>query len=472
MIVGLDVGFRAEGRLAPRAAAAQRQGIDTARHRVLERLKGTRHRVARNFETVPSVVLELSPTAVERLRGAPEVTSIVEDELAAPTLADSVPLVEAPQAWDAGVDGTGQVVAVLDTGVDRSHPFLAGKVIAEACYSANGNCPNGLTTQTGPGAGVPCTYVSGCNHGTHVAGIAAGTNASFSGVGRGAPLMAVQVFSRFDTEDICGTGVTICSLSYASDQIAGLERVYLLRDTYSFASVNMSLGGERFFSHCDTAPQKRAIDNLRSVGIATVIASGNQGYTDSISSPACISTAVSVGSTTKADTVSSFSNSASFLSLLAPGASISSSVPGGGFATFSGTSMATPHVAGAWAVLKQYRPTASVDAILAALQSSGLPVTDSRNGIVKPRLRLHPALLALDARVDIHLLKADSVVATIAEDVPAAAGSFEWVVPFDLAPGVDYRVQVTDAADPRVTDASDASFTIFSDLSLGPDTTR
>lgn len=71
-------------------------------------------------------------------------------------------------------------------------------------------------------------------------------------------------------------------------------------------------------------------------------------------------------------------HSASFLSLLAPGESINSSVPGGGFAFFNGTSMAAPHVAGAWALLKQQTPSASVNTLLSNLQSTGLGVTDTR----------------------------------------------------------------------------------------------
>ena len=95
-----------------------------------------------------------------------------------------------------------------------------------------------------------------------------------------------------------------------------------------------------------------------------------------------------MGSTNKQNAISSFSNSASFLSLLAPGSSITSSLPVGGFGIASGTSMATPHVAGAWAVLKSAKPTATVTEVLSALQKGGLPITDSRNGIVKSLIQI------------------------------------------------------------------------------------
>jgi len=156
----------------------------------------------------------------------------------------------------------------------------------------------------------------------------------------------------------------------------------------------MSLGGGRFTGNCDNHPLKGIIDQLRSVGIATVIASGNEGYTDAIGSPACISSAISVGATgdgtrIEGNTVAPYSNSSSFLSLLAPGDAIFSSIPGGGFATFFGTSMATPHVAGAWAILKQQYPTASVSDILNELRATGVKITDQRNGIEIPRISLN-----------------------------------------------------------------------------------
>ena len=395
VIVALRSEFVPEGRLDRAAVRSQRAAIDRAQVRLRDDLSGTGYRVLREFESVPAMALALSPRALVAARRSRQVESLTLDRPLEPTLGESVPIVEGTTMWNEGLTGSGKVVAVLDTGVDKTHTFLTGKVVAEACYSTGSNCPNGGTSQTGSGAGVPCTYAaSGCRHGTHVAGIAAGRGASFSGVARDAGIMAVQVFSRF-TGSICGGGEDPCALSYTSDQMAGLERVYALRATHDFASVNMSLGGDQFFSNCDSVSgaYKALIDNLRTAGIATVIASGNNGFTDSMSFPACISSSVSVGSTTKNDDISSFSNSASFLSLLAPGSSINSSVPGGAFASFNGTSMATPHVAGAWALMEQANPTASVTSILTALKNTGVPVTDTRTGgtVTTPRICLAAA---------------------------------------------------------------------------------
>jgi subtilisin len=413
VIVRLRTDFVPEGRLDRTEVADQRDEIESAQARLQENLQGTGYQTLREYETIPYIALNVSPRALQAIQRSSLATDMVEDrldeaydldkssskDLDSTNLAQSTPLVQAPTMWANGFTGSGQVVAVLDTGVDSAHPFLAGKVVEEACFTSNrvagsGNCPNGTSTQTGTGSGVPCTYAaSGCRHGTHVAGIAAGQGSTFSGVAKGANIMSVQVFSRFTGSNCSGAGEDPCALSWTSDQIAGLERVFLLRTTRTFSSVNMSLGGSRFFGNCDADARKPIIDNLRSAGIATVISSGNNGFTDSMGAPACISSAVSVGSTTKSDTLSSFSNSASFLSLLAPGESINSSVPGGGFAFFNGTSMAAPHVAGAWALLKQHTPSASVTTLLSNLQSTGLPVTDTRvsGGVTRPRIRIADA---------------------------------------------------------------------------------
>ena len=411
VIVGLQMPaapFAAEGRHPSRASVlAQRGDIASVQSLVLSKLAWTTARLVHKYETVPFLALEVDAAALAELEASAfHVARVVEDEHVPPTLAQSVPLVGADQAWAQGFDGSGRVIAILDTGVNATHPFLAGKVVEEACYSSNYPaasattvCPNGGTEQTGAGAGVNCPAgITGCDHGTHVAGIAAGNGASagqsFSGVARGASVMAVQVFSRFGSSAQCGSLPVPCALTFSSDQIKGLERVYALRSTHQFASVNMSLGGGLNSTYCDDDPLKPTIDNLRSVGIATVIASGNNGSVSQIGKPSCISSAVSVGSTTDSDQVSSFSNVAPILSLFAPGSSINSSVPGGGYSNFNGTSMATPHVAGAFAILKQAAPTASVTALLTALQQTGQPITDTRSGgsVTKPRIRIAAAL--------------------------------------------------------------------------------
>src|SRR5262249_32021065 len=201
---------------------------------------------------------------------------------------------------------------------------------------------------------------------------------AFSGVAKGAQLMSVLVFSQIIDSSSCPNGVTPCAGAFVSDIIAAMEYVYTAAPSYNIASVNMSLGGGSFTAPCDNQPYKPAIDNLRSIGIATVVAAGNDAAPNALAAPSCVSSAVSGGSTNKSGQVSWFSDIAPFLSLLAPGESITSSIPGGGFEAFDGTSMAAPHVAGAWGVLKQAAPASSVDQIISALQHTGLPITDTR----------------------------------------------------------------------------------------------
>jgi len=388
VIVQLNVPFIPEGHLKTAAdALLQRQQIKQAQLQLPSQLGASNAQAHRTFRTLPLAVLTVDFEGLQALSRSELVLRVQEDVLSPPTLAESVPLIGADDAWVAGYSGSGQVVAILDTGVDSAHEFLSGKVAAEACFSTNNVpsgsttlCPNGLETQIGTGAGAYCSLaISGCDHGTHVSGIAAGKGVSFSGVARDANLIAVQVFSRIDDVGFCGAS-NPCAGSWTSDQIAALEWVYDQSSSYTIASVNMSLGGGQYFSNCDGDSRKLAIDNLVSVNIATVISSGNSGYTIAMGAPACISTAISVGSTTNSDVVSSFSNIASFISLVAPGSSVNSSVPGDLYSSWNGTSMAAPHVSGAWAVLKSKDPDATVDELLAALASTGISINDTRTG--------------------------------------------------------------------------------------------
>jgi len=404
VIVQLRVVFRPEGDLLSASSVqAQRAVIGQTQDSLIKELTGYDPASLKRFEHVPYLAVKVNAAGLESLRRSSNILDIHEDALLAPSLAESVPLIGAPIMWANGYTGNGKTVAILDTGVDKTHPFLSGKVVSEACYSTNNTtdhasslCPGGVSESTAVDSGRNCSGVNGCEHGTHVAGIAAGKGDSFSGVAKDANLISIQVFSKIDDSSECG-GSTPCVRSLTSDLMKALERVYALRDTHSIASVNLSLGSGRFTSNCDTHPLKSVIDQLRSAGIATVISSGNDSYTDAVSEPACISSAISVGATGDGtafggNQVAPYSNIAPFLTMLAPGDLITSSVPGGGFDTFSGTSMAAPHVAGAWAILKQRTPTASVTELSNYLTSRGVPVTDTRpgGGATLPRLNLGP----------------------------------------------------------------------------------
>ena len=207
-------------------------------------------------------------------------------------------------------------------------------------------------------------------------------------------LISIQVFSRFGGADCREYDLpSPCALTFDSDQLRALERVLELSRSLEIAAVNMSFGGGAFRAPCDDDLLKLAIDELRAAEIAAVVASGNESYDGIVSAPACISSAVAAGSTTKADRISRFSNHAGTVDLLAPGSAIRSSVPGGGFAVFDGTSMAAPHVAGAFALLRDAAPAASIDAIEMALKTTGKRLT--RRRISQPRIRVDAALAAL-----------------------------------------------------------------------------
>ncbi len=414
LIVNLDQPFIPMGHMKESEAALQHSAIAGGQSYLLNSLSGFNIENVHNFRHTPQMALTADRTALDALIMNPSVLSVVEDVPVPYTLDPSwnVLRIGTPTVWNDGYTGAGVNVAILDTGVEKTHPFLVGAVISEACYSSNNDfgtwtttsvCPGAVTESTDEGSAQPyagACAIGDCDHGTHVTGIVAGRyNGSFSGVAKGAGIIAIQVFSRFDGYSSCGGPGSHCAMSFQSDQIKGLERVYDLRNTYNISSVNMSLGGGKSTGYCDSDSTKPSIDNLKSAGIATVIASGNSGYTDGISAPGCISSAVSVGATTDSDTVASYSNSASILSLLAPGSNINSSIPGacsgGCYASWSGTSMATPHVAGAWALLMQANPSATVNQVLSALQSTGYAILDSRNNLTKPRIQVDQAFLAL-----------------------------------------------------------------------------
>lgn len=406
VIVGFAVdNYRPDPELDGLAQSRQRSAIRQRQQAILGDLAGFSVVNVKQFEFIPFIAMELSAAGLTELRRSADVISIQEDTEQQASLLQSAPLIGAPTAWNAGFTGQGRTVAVLDTGVDKNHPFFNGRVVSEACYSTTSAtttsyCPGGVAESTVVNSGLNCNVndVENCFHGTHVAGIAAGGHPQINGAGiaKNANIIAIQVFSRSTS---CGSGTSPCTTSFSSDTIKGLERVYALRTTFNIDSVNLSLGGGRYFNQCDTeqSAYKTIFDTLRAANIASIVATGNDSYTDSVASPSCVSSAFAVGSTHDGDVlpvnwVSDFSNSAYFMHLLAPGELITSAYPGGFYYDTQGTSMATPMVAGAWAVMKHKFPTDTVTQTYTRLRYGGLPVLDNRNGLTKPRIRLDVSL--------------------------------------------------------------------------------
>ena len=411
-----ETGLSRTAALAADAALAQtlRRGANA----VLADLPTRAYTVHRTYSALPYAALSVTPEGLAALRDNPKVTSIEVDEPeplplpvadasakngeAAGRAVDSPsanlnwgpPKIGADTAWSRGYTGQGWYVAILDTGIRRTHEFFAGKTIVEACYSALANCPGGTTTAYGTGSAAhSSSSLAAYDHGTHCAGIAAGKKAdgSVAGVAKDANLIAVQVFSIIDPTTSPWVG------SYPSDQLDALNYVYSLRNTYSIAAASMSLGGGSYSSACDTGEsRKTAIDQLRAVNIATTIATGNDYYCSSIGAPACISSAIAVGASTSADARSAFSNwHPTLQTIFAPGSSIYSSTGDSdtSYESWNGTSMATPHVAGAWALLRQNRPNDSVSTILTRLLAGSPSIASPcPSGGSRPRIFIPAAL--------------------------------------------------------------------------------
>ncbi len=247
-------------------------------------------------------------------------------------------------------NGAGVTVYIIDTGIRFTHTDFGGRAIFG--YDSVGDRRNGVD----------------CNgHGTHVSGTVGGTK---YGVAKGVTLVAVRVLN-------CrGSGTT-------AGVIAGVD--WVTSHAVFPAVANMSLGGGAS-SSLDTA-----VKNSISAGITYAIAAGNSAANACNYSPARVSTAITVGATTNTDSRASYSNYGTCLDLFAPGTNITSDWNKNDNATktISGTSMASPHVAGAAALYLQLHPSASPATVTSALTSSATPGVVISPGTGSPNLLLY-----------------------------------------------------------------------------------
>lgn len=337
------------------------------------------------------------PVTIER-KAKLETSSAVEG----PSLASSVPSMDVEAAWARGYEGEGLAVAVIDGGIAVNHAMLSGKAVGAACFSATfggdtfTQCPSGITPEIGFGAASNCPFGSDrCDHGTHVASTAVGNDGANFGVARAAQLMPIDVFSEVTSESVCDPDPSPCELTDSLAVLDALNYVNENVDAYNIVAVNLSIGGGSNTGPCDSDPRKVVIDMLREKGVATTAAAGNQESNNSINAPACISSAVGVGATNDGTGVAPFSNFTPFMDVMAPGVNIRGADPDGGLTTFSGTSMAAPHVAGAYAVIRSAIGTASIDAIDTAINVTGTDVSRAGQNFTLPRIQVHHAILEL-----------------------------------------------------------------------------
>lgn len=372
---------------------------------------------------LPLLVIEAGAQGLATLIATANVQVIYQDVIMHPFLHETLPIIQAGTLHGAGGTGSGHAVAVLDSGVQRSHTIFSGKIVGEACFASgfpgHAACPSGHSYgSTSSGAGETCTGSTDCEHGTHVAAIAVGTQRTttqgpvIKGVAPSANLIPVRAGS------LESFGSTVRLNFKLSDTVAALSWVYGQRNTLSIASVNMSYGQfPGALSHCDSsyADIAQQVNLLTGAAVAVVAASGNAGQNPTqakrLATPACIENVISVAAVDKDGLFAPYSNASTTLDLLAPGGRKSyivgqdctgahqcvlSAITGSGYQYKYGTSMAAPHVAGAIAGLRNLWPKseATVASIVQHLKDTGQSVSFSQGGtsFSKPLVQLSAAL--------------------------------------------------------------------------------
>jgi subtilisin family serine protease/peroxiredoxin len=317
------------------------------------------------------IVVEMPEDQIDNLIDLPGLKHFKEDPKVHALLEDSVYQIKADYAWSNAITGEGITVCVVDTGIDYNHPDLKNKVIAQ--YDATTGTTDAMDDN---------------GHGTHCAGIIASQGPVYRGVSYDVSLMAAKVL------DYAGGG-------YASDVILGINwAVQQGADV-----ISLSLGEGLYENTCDYTDMAQAVNEAVNAGVVVVCASGNDGLPDKMVSPACASKVIAVGSVDKTDNIASYSDGGPELDLVAPGGDTLGGinfpeivscfstevannplyclymlgeacydtyfvVEGTRYIRAVGTSMATPHVAGAAALMLSENSQLTPDQIQSLLEQN------------------------------------------------------------------------------------------------------
>src|SRR3989338_3572557 len=352
------------------------------RDSVISSLLGSEFRLKERLLREDGFSGNLTREGLNKLLNNSEVRLIYLNRVASVTTIDSLPFINATEVWEKGYMGKGQTICVIDTGINWSHSDLGG------CFSSGCKVLGGYDYYNNDN-----NSMDDNGHGTHVAGIAA-ANGTFNGTAPYAKLIAMKACDSTGRD--CPNTPIEKAITWCINN----------RTIYNISIISISIGNN--VSNNDTTcplALRDEINDAHSKNISVIISSGNNGYLGGISWPSCRGNVTSVGAVhdeignltfcvqrnpagncveycddfdATPDRVSCFTNRAKgILDLLAPGVRINSaSHIGVGHITFTGTSMAAPHVAGAAALLLEVDPTLTPTQIRDILYNSGKPIQD------------------------------------------------------------------------------------------------
>lgn len=392
----LSLRYKKDFGIAPKEPKEKQRWLDDKaqyfsklKKHLLQDFGSSKLEILHEYNHLPMLHLQIfSRDTLYKLLNHSKVKRVYEIEYLHPTLNESLPFINQPAVIADGFTGLGTTVAVLDTGLDFTHADFGSCV-------APGD-PAGCRVVHAEDFAPDDSSLDDSGHGTNVSGIVAGT-------APGTQLAGLDVFDG-------GTAP-------AGDIVSAIDWAVANQVTHNIVAMNLSLGIGNNPGLCPAHWAAEPFQEARDAGIVPVAASGNDGFTAEINGPACVPGAVSVGAvydddyglrnwpdvgctddTTQADQVTCFSNSYAFLTLLAPGAIVTA----GGEANYSGTSMATPHVSGALAILRaaNLAPWDTVDESVNRLINTGVNILDPKSGVTTPRINIEAAVDQVIAELD------------------------------------------------------------------------